>query len=172
MYAYIKSNLIRQQKGLAVLLELLREEFSHLQNRDPHAVTQNEFALHELVRQLAAERDEIVQALSGKRLTSFLVDMNPEKCPPGMEYLLEETEEARDRQAELGSLLASIDATEQECVRQGERNARLASALLEQNSEMVEFLHKQIQPKNTNTYSRQGGYAKIKPTASILQGRL
>ena len=65
MFANIQDTLNRQDKALDLMKELLQEEFSLLMKRDTDAVMTIEFSIHELLRQLATEKESIIQALGG-----------------------------------------------------------------------------------------------------------
>ena len=137
MYEYIKRNLVRQDKGFQVLGMLLGEEFAQLRERDPQAVTATEFSIHELLRQLAVEREEVRELLGGDKLVKYA-----ERLP-------------KKTATELMGLAETVSRREQKSIRQAERNADLAFALLDQSKAMLTFLHdkvtEQVTPKNTNT---------------------
>lgn len=154
MFAFTHGNLIRQKKGMEVLLLLIEEEFAQLRGRKPQDVTATEFSIHELMRQIAAERLDLKKSLNGERLMTVL-PMLPE-----------------EEQQALTSLLQELDDLEQECARKAERNADLALALHDQNQKMLDYISEQIRPKNTNTYGKMGGYQNQKPQAAIFRGRL
>lgn len=153
MFEYTHGNLVRQYKGLLVLELLVGEEFAHLRNNKPQDVTATEFAIHELMRQLAVERLELKRTLGGKRLREV------------MELLPEE------QQAELDALLVSIDEAEQRCARQASINTKLALALHDQSQNLIDFIHEQIKPKNQNTYGKMGRYTESRPDAALIRGR-
>ena len=77
MFANIQDTLNRQDKALDLMKELLQEEFSLLMKRDTDAVMTIEFSIHELLRQLATEKESIIQALGGGRLKDY-AQMLPE----------------------------------------------------------------------------------------------
>lgn len=154
MFEAAHGNLVRQLKGLEVLETLLTEEFAELRERQPEAITSIEFSIHELMRQLAAERIELKDSLGGQRLTTV------------MELLTEEQQEA------LNALLQYIDALEQSCAKQASINAELALALHDQSQALLEHIQEQVKPKNTNTYGKKGRYTEQRPQAMMLHGRL
>ena len=57
MYDIILGNLDRQARALKLLSSLLEEEFSLLVSRDTNAIMAQEFSIHELLRQLAVEKE-------------------------------------------------------------------------------------------------------------------
>lgn len=158
MLDMITANLHRQEKGLKLLLSLLEEEFACLTGRDPKAVTGCEFSIQELLRQLGVERIDL------KRMVTAVA---PESGNlRGLEAQLPPDEAVRFR-----TKLKEMDAQEQKCAIQAEKNSRLAFALAEQSKGLLEFMHKQVMPKNENTYARNGRYQGHRPEASILRGR-
>ncbi|GFM37795.1 flagellar protein FlgN [Desulfovibrio psychrotolerans] len=154
MFSYANGNLVRQYKGLQVLDLLIREEFAQLRDNKPQEVTATEFAIHELMRQIAVERLELRKELGGKRLRELTPTLPEEE------------------QVVLEQLLDDIDLLEQECARQASMNARLALALHDQNQHLLEFLHDQVAPKAQNTYGKMGRFTQSRPQASLIQGRL
>lgn len=159
MLSRIKENIHRQNKAMDYLHELLEEEFAYLTSHDPQAVTGVELSLQELLRQIAVERIVL------KRLIGEAV---PEAANMADLTANLEPEEA----GALDALLKEIDAKEQQCAIQAEKNAQLAFALVEQSRGMLDYMHKQIQPQNTTTYGRSGRYAERHPQAALLRGRL
>ncbi len=155
MFDLLRGNLVRQMKALELLESLLEEEFSLLALRKPEEVSALEFSLHELIRQIADERGDMVKMMNGVRLFVFA-----EALPQ------EEGDQVRE-------LLKDIDRLEQRCARQGSRNAELALALHDQNRETMNFLHSRlVPPKVQNTYDRTGACVKPRLEASIIHGRL
>ena len=63
MYDIILGNLDRQARALKLLSSLLEEEFSLLVSRDTNAIMAQEFSIHELLRQLAVEKENTVRGL-------------------------------------------------------------------------------------------------------------
>ncbi len=158
MYEYIKKNLVRQDRGFQVLAMLLAEEFAQLRKRDPQAVTATEFSIHELLRQLAVEREEVRELLGGEKLVQYATSLRKKTA------------------AELLGLAETVSSREQTSIRQAERNADFAFALLDQSKAMLGFLHdkvtEQVTPKNNNTYSAAGAHKNVRPDAALLRGTL
>jgi flagellar biosynthesis/type III secretory pathway chaperone len=158
MLERLHANLHRQEKALEYLKTLLEEEFAHLKAHDPQAVVGTEFCIHELLRQMAAERREMrreVALISPKcrNFRNFLDELDPEEGN-GLREIFERA-----------------DKLEQRVAGMAERNAYLARGLMEQSRGMLEFLHREVQPKGGNTYSAVGRYARSRPQASIMTGR-
>ncbi|GAB6176450.1 flagellar protein FlgN [Desulfobaculum senezii] len=159
MLSRIKENIHRQNKAMDFLHELLEEEFSHLTGHDPQQVTSIELSLQELLRQIAMERVYLRQLVTemvpeAANMADLTATLTPEEAAP------------------IQDVLDEVDAKEQVCAVQAEKNAQLAVALVEQSTSMLEFMHQQIQPKQENTYGRSGRYAKHHPQAALLKGRL
>lgn len=154
MYERIQGNLTRQFKGLELLKSLLEEEFDFLVERDTDAVSNLEFSIHELLRQIVVERMDLKSAMQETKLLEY-ADMLPE----------EEGEEIR-------KTYHLIDALEQHCSRQASRNAELSLALLDQSQSLLVFLHEQISPRQENVYSAKGRYREERPNAALITGRL
>ncbi len=160
MYSRIKANLMRQGRGMDLLQDLLQEEFSHLKQRDPDSATRLEFSIHELIRQLTEERLELkcfVQDISptAKRLNDLGASLDPETADA------------------FKALLAEMDAKEQACAIQAEKNGEMAMAMLDQSRSLLDFMTKQIQPKSDPVYSARGRYGKdTKPQAAIFRGAM
>ena len=154
MFALIHGNLDRQSKALSLLAELLDEEFSLLLNRDTESVTSLEFSIHELLRQLTLEKEEVIRRLGGGRVLDY-AEMLP----------------ATEGDA-LRTLWQTIDDSEQLCSRKASRNTELSLGLMDQSTELLNFLHKRILPPQRQTYSRSGRYTQSHPEASLISGRL
>lgn len=158
MLERIKANLHRQEKGLLLLSTLLEEEFTHLTGRDPKAVTGCEFSIQELIKQLAVERLDLKGMVAtmvpdATSLKDLIRSMNPEETQGFEAFLL------------------FVDTLEQKCAVLAEKNSRMAFALAEQSRNMLEFIHKQIQPKNKDTYAKNGRYQNHRPEAALFRGR-
>jgi flagellar biosynthesis/type III secretory pathway chaperone len=158
MLERLHANLLRQEKALGYLNTLLEEEFSQLAGRDPEGVVSSEFCIHELLRQIADERMELkrlsAEAVPGvKNINQLLAALEPETAKP------------------LAETFKKADALEQRAAVIAERNAYLARGLMEQSRSMLEFLHKQVQPKNANTYGLGGRLSNHRPQAAIMSGR-
>ena len=154
MYSLIHGNLDRQAKALTLLGELLDEEFSLLVKHDIEAVMGLEFSIHELLRQLAEEKESVIRRLGGGKVLDYA------------QMLPQEQGEA------LTGLWHAIDDGEQRCARQASRNTELSLGLMDQSKEMLNYLHTRLLPPQTNTYGRQGRYTQARPTAALLSGRL
>jgi len=155
----ILDNLNRQNSALGLLATLLGEEFSHLREGDPQAVSAIELSIQELLRQLSGERlnlKAMVQTASpdGARLEIYCQSL------------------PKDEQEAFAELLAEIDGREQNCAVLSAKNFELAMALHEQSRSLLTFLHKQINPEHKDTYTAQGKFPKVRRGAAILHGRL
>ena len=159
MIKLIQANLDRQSKAVLLLSMLLQEEFSLLMKKDPQGVTGVELVIQELMRQISAER---------MSMRSFVQKIDPSAQRLGQ--VLTAIEDGQRKEIE--NLLAKIDEFEQKCGVQATKNHQLAQALLEQSSSMLEFLHKEITPKQQNVYSSRGRYFNPKPQATLVNGRL
>lgn len=154
MPSTILANLCRQDKALDVLCRLLAEEHDLLRQRRPDEVTGLEFSIHELMRQLAVEREDLTRRLNGARLVDFL-DMVED-----------------DMKRAITKVLASIDQKEQAAARHASTNAELVLALMDQSRNMLNFINDKIQPKNTSVYSKKGVYGQARSEARLLKGAL
>ena len=154
MYSQIIGNLTRQAKALELLERLQREEFDLLMARNAEEVSVLEFSVHELLRQIAVEREDLKASMQGIRVRDYA------------EMLAEEEQEQIHR------VLAVIDMAEQRCARQAEKNTTLSLALLDQSHDLMTTLHDHILPKEQLVYGAKGGYANHRPAASIFSGRL
>ena len=153
------TNLHRQKQALVILEELQDEEFGFLSTGDPQAVSQLEFSIQELLRQLAVERQELRQQIHA---------LDP--ALPTMRDLPNLVGEPDQPQVE--SLLQAIDKQEQVCARKAAQNTETAMALLDQNRTLLEFLSAEIKPKNGHTYSQRGTWRHPDGAGSLLQGRM
>ncbi len=154
MYKIIYGNLDRQTRGLALLYNLLREEYGLLRERKADEVMSLELSIHELLRQLAVEKQEVRRLLGGGRLLDYAA------------MLSEEQGEA------LRDMLGVADSYEQACARQASLNSELSLALLDVSKETVDFLYSRLVPENKNVYGRGGGYVNARPEAALISGRL
>lgn len=155
MYEIIRGNLDRQARGLALLGQLLDEEFGLLMARKTDEVMSLEFSIHELVRQLAHEKLGVQRRLGGGKV---------------LDYASMQTDEAR--REELRGLWQKIDASEQRCSRQASLNAELSLALLDQSRNVLTYLHQRVQPQTPSTYGSTGGFLHRRPEAALISGRL
>lgn len=158
MTARIRDNLIRQKKAMELMIQLLAEEFSHLSERNPQAVTGIEMSLQELIRQVADERGALKAAIAKEHGAVKLLELAGRLEP-----------EAR---GEIQRLVASIDALEQTASRQAERNYRLALGLYDQNRALIQFIQNEVAPGRRETYSAKGRYAPQAAAGTLLRGRL
>ena len=154
MYDLIHSNLTRQFKGLELLVSLLEEEFDLLCKRDTDAVATLEFSVHELLRQIAQERDTLKKSIEGSTLKEY-AGMLPD-----------------EQGAETLRLYHLIDALEQRCSRQASYNTELSLALMDQSQSLLVHLHRQITPRQPDRYGAGGRMVKERPQAAIYSGRL
>ena len=152
-YERIRGNLVRQQKGMELLLELLEEEFSLLQKNNTEDVVALEFSIHELLRQLADERMDIKNIMQATRIGEYAELLEEERC------------------AEIKNILKFIDLAEQKSARQASHNTRLSLALLDQSQSLLEYLHDQVAPKAEVVYGRNGGFRSQRGGPSLLSGR-
>lgn len=153
MYSQIYGNITRQSKGLHLLLSLLEEEFAYLTERGIDDVTSIEFSIHELIRQLTYERQEIIRILQGVRLREYAQMLPPEE----KESLLKLANELED--------------VEQACARQSTRNAQLSLGLLDQGQDLLDFLYTRAVPDQVETYNPKGSMYKRRAEAAVLSGR-
>lgn len=154
MYSQIIGNLTRQAKALELLERLQLEEFDLLMARNSAGVSALEFSVHELLRQIAVEREDLKAAMQGIRVNEYA------------EMLADE------ERTQVHRVLAVIDVAEQRCARQAEKNTTLSLALLDQSHDLMNTLHSHITPKEQVVYGAKGGYATHRPAASIFSGRL
>jgi hypothetical protein len=138
-----------------LLQELLLEEFDLLIARDTEAIAQLEFSIHELLRQIASEKMQLIRLLDGQRAREYAQSLD---------------ESAGNALLEL---LATLDDLEQRCARQASQNADLSLSLLDQSRALLTTLHDQVVPKNADTYGKHGAMRSIRrPDAALLTGRL
>ena len=155
MYDIILSSLTRQDKALAVLFDLLEEEYTHLMHRDTDSIAANEFSIQELIRQLVSEKHIVIKALGGIRASQYAETLPEEQARP------------------LLDLLASIDNNEQNTSRNASRNAQLSLALLDQSTRNLNKFTEHAVPKTSFVYGRRGAMRTVAHSeASLLSGRL
>ena len=155
MHDIIQSSLIRQTRGLALLRDLLEEEYRALLDRNTDDVVALEFSLQELIRQLAVEKTLVMRCLGGMRASQYAQGL-----PDGQ----------RDAFLEL---LREIDAGEQAASRQASRNSTLSLALLDQSSRNLQELTRHATPRQAATYGRRGAMRyQSRPQAALISGRL
>lgn len=153
MYSQIYGNITRQTRGLQLLGSLLEEEFTYLTERNVDEVASIEFSIHELIRQLTYERQEIVRTLQGVRLREYAQMLPPEEkdC--------------------LMNLAKELEDAEQACAKQSTRNSELSLALLDQGQALLDFLYTSAVPDRSETYNPKGSMYKQHPQAAVLSGR-
>lgn len=160
MLETIASNLNRQSKALALLLQLMQEEFSLLTSREPKDVTRVEFSIQELMGQILVERKAVKGMLHNMRLVEFL-ETAAVKHPANAA-----------KSTTIKALLQEIQELEQECARQAKKNSKLVLALMDQGEKLLHHLHEQIRPNKKDSYSKRGQYSSQRPQASLIRGRL
>lgn len=155
MFTIICGNLSRQIKALDLLKSLLEEEFALLKLNKIDQITTIELSIHELLRQLANERDSTVRLLGGGKVLDF-AQMRP----------LEEREE-------LERLFAELAKAEKVTTRQSKLNAKVSLALLRQGEGLLKELTTAVAPRSLAKYSSKGVYSKDdRPDAMLISGRL
>jgi len=153
MFSILKSTFVRQDKAMDLMHELLEEEFALLMERDTDAIMTLEFSIHELLRQLASEKESIIRFLGGGKLRDY-AQMLPD-----------------DKKTVLLELWHEIDMKEQRCAKQASQNTQLSLGLLDQSKELLNYLHERIIPPQKMAYSKKGVYTKARPQASLINGR-
>ena len=153
-FEHIRGNLNRQMKGMELLLSLLEEEFSLLQENKTEEVVALEFSIHELLRQLASERVDMKSIMQGTRVMEYADLLEPEEGDV------------------IRELARIIDATEQKSARQASHNTRLSLALLDQSQGLLDYLHEQVTPKPEIIYGNKGEFRNHRPDAALYSGRL
>lgn len=155
MRQIVFESLNRQDKALALLRELLEEEYGILLGRDTKAVVSLEFAIQELIRQIAVEKSLVMRQLGGKKVLEYAKTLPAEE--------MKKFEE----------LFQSVDDSEQAVSRQASRNAQLSLALLDQSTRNLNALTSQITPPLTGVYGRSGDMTRAsRPVAALISGRL
>ncbi len=178
MHRALIERLLRQWKALIVLERLQQEEFSLLSSRKPQAVAGLEFSIHELMRQIVAERQELKTMLNGQRIRAMLDELPPDLeariLMPDYDRIkgLPEFHADITLRALYDKVLQLVDKAEQACAKQAERNSALALGLYDQSQSILEFMHKEIQPKKVDVYGRKGAMQNARGEAALIQGRL
>lgn len=151
--------LSRQAKGMMLLTMIQEEVFSRLGSADPQIVSGLELSIQELIRQLLAEKMLLRRLVEGLK--------------PGAKRVAEIMELADEEQREtIEKLLQLVDQGEQKSSIQAAKNARLVQGLLEQNSDLLQFFQKQVQPRKNNAYTARGRYTTNTQEARLISGRL
>lgn len=153
----ILENLSRQYQALKVLNHLQEEEFTHLKEFRPQSVGALEFSIHELMRQLMVERQDVRRMMR--------------EVNPGAARLADLSELFGEQWGKAQALLDQIDRLEQVCAKQAEKSYTLALALYDQSSGYVDFFKDKLTPVK-QSYGRQGVFAKTKPAPAMLRGAL
>ena len=154
MYQRIKESLSRQDKALALLRDLLEEEYHILLARDTDGVVAQEFSVQELIRQLAVEKTTVIKALDGVRVTEYA------------RSLPQEQGEA------LRALFRSVDQGEQEVSRQASRTPSFPWRCWTRAAARCRPDQQGYAPR-AETYGRRGGMRpEMHPQAAIISGRL
>ena len=164
MYNVILGNLDRQAKALNLLSSLQEEEFSLLVRRDTDAIMAQEFSIHELLRQIAMEKERTMRRLGGGKVSDYADLLEQSDA--------EEGGEGARKAAALRQLWDTIDDLEQTCARQATRNTQLSLGLMDQSKELMDYLHKRLLPPQQQTYDRGGMFTQVRPDAALLNARL
>jgi hypothetical protein len=140
---------------MLLLRDLLREEFELLVARDTDAVVHLEFSVHELLRQLAAEKRLIIRLLNREKARAYAMRLPEKKGAP------------------LLAVLRELDELEQACARNAAQNADLSLSLLDQSRLLLSTVHERLGFGTGDTYGRRGAMRSIRrPEAALLAGRL
>ncbi len=155
MYARICGSLDRQAKALELLRSLMKEEFSLLVSDKVDEITGLEFSIHELLRQLADEKEAIMAALGGGKVLDYA-------------QMLQE-----EQRLVLQDLYKQVDRNEQLCARQAHMNSEISLALLKQGEYLINELTKAVTPVAPQPYGRKGQmYKPTRADAMLISGRL
>ena len=154
MFDIIYGNLDRQTRGFALLHSLLREEYELLCERKVEDVMVLELSIHELIRQLAVEKQEVRTLLGGGKLLDYAAMLDEEQG------------------SALRELWQLADDYEQICARQATQNCQISLALLDVSKDMLDYLHSRVLPPQQSAYDRGGVYTRPRPDATLISGRL
>ena len=154
MYQLIYTSLVRQARGLELLRDLLREEYSLICERKMDVVASCEFSIQELIRQLVNEKEFVMERLKGQRLREYAKDL------------------PADEQEKVLTIAQLIDKNEQKASFQASLNSQLSLALLDQNEKSLQTLFKHVVPENTVVYGRRGAMRKVAAQGALISGRL
>lgn len=154
MFERICEALYRQSQALNVLTELLDEEYQLLIHRDTDAIVALEFSIHELIRQIANEKNSVITFLGGGKLSHYAEMLPSEDSTTIKNYF------------------KMIDISEQACSKKASVNAKFSLVLLDQSRDTFKELQSQSTPKVSQTYGRRGVMQVQRPQASFYSGRL
>ncbi len=155
MFLNISGSLDRQAKAFILLKELMEEEFQLLTSNKVDEVTKIEFSIHELLRQIADEKEYTIKLLGGGKILDY-AQMRPE-----------------EEREELARLYKEMDKSEQTCVRQAHLNTEVSLALLRQGDILLKELTNAVTPKAPAAYGRKGIHKyNSRPEAMLISGRL
>ncbi len=154
----IKKGLCRQIKALSLLHQLQVEEYEILRSSNKTQLSNNQFSIQALLKQILKEREHLKRLLREGWGVDRLSEIQG-KLPEGEWEGLEK-------------LLSTLREMEERCSIQSTRNADLAIAHLEQTRELVQFLYDKIKPKEKFTYSRYGKFEEKSSGPYIINGRL
>lgn len=159
MIQLVMEGLSRQGKALVLLTMLQEEVFSRLGKSEPQVVSGLELSIQELIRQLMAEKLLLRRLVGGVK--------------PGAQRVAQIMDQCDEEQREtIEKLLVLVDQGEQKSSIQAAKNARLVQGLLQQNTDMLKFFQKQVEPKKHSAYSARGRYAQTPQQARLISGRL
>ena len=151
----INESLIRQNRALNLLRELLEEEYGILLSRDTNGVVSLEFSIQELIRQIAVEKALVIRLLGGQKVMAYAQSL-PD-----------------DQKEAIEQLFQIVDDGEQAVSRQASRNAQLSLALLDQSTRNLQALTSQVVPPLSGVYGRSGDLTHVRhPQAALISGRL
>jgi len=157
MITRILANLGRQRRALALLEELLGEEFSLLAKRDAQGVSSLEFSIQELLRQIGGERTSLRRQYaavdrSARRLTDLLDRFSPEQ------------------REEAAALVAALDRIEKRCSTLASRNYQMALGLYDTTKSCLDHLQSHLIPKKA-VYGSRGRLDAAVPSPGRVDGR-
>ncbi len=155
MFTKISSSLVRQEKALILLKTLMKEEFELLLENKVDEISPIEFSIHELLRQIANEKEDTIKNLGGGKVLDF-AQMLPD-----------------DQRVTLEKNYRAVDLAEQQCAKQATLNSEVSLALLRQSDQLVKELTQAVTPKVQASYGNKGTYNKaVKSDAVLISGRL
>ncbi len=155
MFQQIGGSLYRQARALELLKSLMQEEFSFLTSNNIDKITEIEFSIHALLRQIADEKEFVIKSLGGGKVMDF-AQMLPE-----------------DQQVQLQNLFKDVDRAEQACAKQASFNAEVSLAMIDQGERLMKELTRLATPKKPQVYGKKGAYQQnVRPDAMLISGRL